>query len=167
MAGKRWRDMMRQLFFVYAIVELAVIVALALTMGWLRTLLILLVAFVLAWGVVAPMTGSHLLRRLEELRSGLQERRGTLSDSALVTVATALVLLPGLVTSVLGLLLLVPPIRAAAGPRLASYALRGLQRRVPLNINPAAFLTHSRRRDYIDGEVVDVKDVDPPALPHS
>ena len=164
MARKRWRDMMRQLLFVYAIVELAVIVALASTVGWLRTLLILLVAFVLAWGVVAPMTGSHLLNRLGELRSGLRER-GAVSDSALVTVATALVLLPGLVTSVLGLLLLVPPIREVAGPKLATFALRGLQRRVPLNIDPAAFLP--RRRDYIDGEVVDVKDVEPPALPQS
>jgi UPF0716 protein FxsA len=82
----------------------------------------------------------------------------------------ALVLVPGLVTTVLGLLLLLPPIRAVAGPGLTAIALRGLQR-VPLITETTAFTADSRRgyaadgRDYIDGEVIDVRDFEPPILP--
>jgi UPF0716 protein FxsA len=74
------------------------------------------------------------------------------------------------------MLLLVPPIRAVAGPGLTAIALRGLQRRVPLIADTTAFTAEPRRsysgdgRDYIDGEVIDVRDVsdapdvEPPAL---
>jgi len=80
----------------------------------------------------------------------------------MVTLATFLVLVPGLVTTTLGMLLLVPPIRAVAGPGLAAMAVRGFQRRVPL---VTATMQGPGRRDYIDGEVIDVIDVEPPVLP--
>lgn len=170
MIGRRWRYMMSRLLLVYAVVELAVIFALVSTIGWGWTLLILLATFVLGWGLLAPMAGSQLIHQLGQLRSGLKEPRRVVSDGALVTVATGLVLVPGLVTTALGLLLLVPPIRAVAGPGLTAIALRGLQRRVPLINDPTAFTADSRRgysgggRDYIDGEVIDVTDFAPPAL---
>ena len=95
-------------------------------------------------------------------------------DGALVTVATGLVLVPGLVTTVLGMLLLLPPVRAAAGPGLTNIALGGLQRRAPLLVSYPTTFTDFRHQsasdggDYIDGEVLDVEDVtefvDPPAL---
>jgi len=163
--------MVSRLLLLYAVVELAVIFALVTTIGWGWTLLILLATFVLGWGLLAPIAGSQLSQQLGQLRSGLKEPRSALSDGALVTVATALVLVPGLVTTVLGLLLLVPPVRAVAGPGLTAIALRGLQRRVPLITDPTAFTADSRRgysgddRDYIDGEVIDVTDFEPPALP--
>ena len=40
--------------------------------------------------------------------------------------------MPGLVTSVAGLLLLLPPTRAAARPLLGAMAVRGIGRRFPL-----------------------------------
>ena len=93
-----------------------------------------------------------------------------MSDGALVTLAIALVLVPGLVTTALGLLLLVPRIRSAAGPGLTEIGLRGL-RRVPVVTYTTAFTDFRRGpsgddRDYIDGEVIDVRDVDAPALPN-
>src|ERR1700739_2211121 len=120
--------MVSRLLLVYAIVELAVIFTLVSTIGWGWTLLALLATFVLGWGLLAPMAGSQLIRQLGQMRSGLKEPRSAMSDGALVTVATVLVLVPGLVTTALGLLLLVPPIRAVAGPGLTAIALRGLQR---------------------------------------
>ena len=123
--------------------------------------------------LLAPMAGSHLIQRIGQLRSGLNERR-VAGDSAMITLAMALVMIPGLVTTTLGLLLLVPPIRSVAGPGLAAVAARGLRRRVPLVSYATAFATSSARGysgdpgprgDYIDGEVIDVHDVDPPALP--
>jgi UPF0716 protein FxsA len=163
--------MLSRLLLVYAVVELAVIIALVSTIGWGWTLLVLLATFLLGWGLLAPMAGSHLIRQFGQLRSGLTEPQSAVNDGALITLAMALVLVPGLVTTVLGLLLLVPRIRAVAGPGLAGIALRGLQRRVPLITNTTVFTADPRRgysgnrRDYIDGEVIDVKDFEPPILP--
>jgi UPF0716 protein FxsA len=162
--------MMSRLLLVYAVVELVVIFALVSMIGWGWTLLILLGTFVLGWGLLVPMAGSQLIRQLGQMRSGLREPRSTLGDGAAVTVAMALVLVPGLVTTVLGILLLVPPIRTVAGPGLSAIALRGLQGRAPLVTYTTVF-RESRRdyssdgRDYIDGEVIDVTDFAPPELP--
>ena len=170
MIRRRWRDMLSRLLLVYAVVELAVTFALVSTIGWGWTLLVLLATFLLGWGLFAPMAGSQLIRQLGQLRSGLTEPRSAVSDGALVTLGMALVLVPGLVTTVLGLLLLVPPVRAVAGPGLAGIVLRGW-RRVPLISEATAFTADSRRgysgdgRDYIDGEVIDVQDFEPPVLP--
>ena len=161
--------MVRRLLLVYAVVELAVIIALVSTIGWGWTLLALLATFILGWGLLAPMAGAHLIRQLAGLRSGLNEPRSAVSDGAMVTLATILVLVPGLVTTTLGMLLLVPPIRAVAGPGLAAIAVRGLQRRVPLITGT---MPGRGRGDYIDGEAYDVTDgvtdfidVEPRALP--
>lgn len=66
---------------------------------------------------------------------GTTKRTG---DGALVTVASVLVLVPGLVTTTMGLLLLVPPIRALARPGLTAIAVRGFLRNVPLTADAAA-----------------------------
>jgi len=49
--------MVRRLLLVYAVVELAVIIALVSTIGWGWTLLALLATFILGWGLFAPMAG--------------------------------------------------------------------------------------------------------------
>ncbi|HEY9303178.1 MAG TPA: FxsA family protein [Mycobacterium sp.] len=137
--------MVSRLFVLYAVVELAVVVALASTIGLAWTLLLLLAAFLAG----ITLAGSQLKRQLTRLQSGLT----TASDGVLVALGTVLVVVPGLVTSVAGLLLLLPPTRAAARPALAAMASRGVDRPAP---------------DYIDGEVLDVTDVtevDPPVLP--
>jgi UPF0716 protein FxsA len=163
--------MLGRLLLIYA-VELAVVIALVSTIGFGWTVLVVLATFLLGWGLLAPMAGSHLIRKIGQLRSGLTEPRTAVSDGALVTLATVLLLVPGLVTTAMGLLLLVPPIRAVAGPGLTAVAVRSLQRRVPLIADATAFGADSRRGysgnggDYIDGEVIDVRDFDPPALPN-
>jgi UPF0716 protein FxsA len=160
--------MMWRLFVVYAVVELAAVIALVSAVGWGWTLLVLLATSLLGWGVFAPMAGSHLAHRIGQLRSGLTERRAVVSDGAMVALAMGLVMVPGLVTTVLGLLLLAPPVRAAAAPVAAS----GLRRRVPLLSFATGYRAGRVRvrpgdgRDYIDGEVIDVQDVEPPALPN-
>jgi UPF0716 protein FxsA len=162
--------MMSRLFLVYVVVELAVVVALASTIGLGWTLLLLLAAFV---GGMA-LSGSQLKRQLTRLRSGLttgQSRVAT--DGALVALGTVLVVVPGLVTTAAGLLLLLPPTRAVARPVLTAMAVRGIGRSAPLititTVGADRYASAPRPRpDYIDGEVLDVTDVtevDPPALP--
>ncbi|MEE6139147.1 FxsA family protein [Mycobacterium sp. 050128] len=153
--------MVSRLLLVYAVVELAAIFALVWTVGWGWTLLGLLVTFVIGWGLLAPIAGSQLIRDIGRMRSGLKEPRSTLGDGALVTTATALVLVPGFVTTMAGMLLLLPPVRAAAGPGLTRIALRSLKRHAPLVMTEFT----SGRGDYIDGEVIDVYEFEPPALP--
>lgn len=168
---------MRRLLFLYAVVELAAAIALGVTIGWGWTVLALVAGFVLGVVVWAPTAGWQLSVGLVQLRSGLKEPRSALTDGVMVTLASVLVLVPGLVTTVLGLLLLAPPVRHLARPGLAALGMRAFERRIPL-------ITDTTRvpgqHDYIDGEVIegevvqvsdevkdDVRDVRPPALPQS
>jgi len=168
--------MVSRLLLIYAVVELAVIIALMSTIGLGWTLLVLLATFVVGLSVGLAQFGRQLARQLTRLRSGLSTPREVLSDSAAVTLGTVLVVIPGLVTTAAGLLLLVPATRAVAGPALTTAVFRGLRVRVPITdtMSRAMSGADSRRgysgagRDFIDGEVIDVQDVadmEPPALP--
>lgn len=169
--------MVRRLLLIYAVVEFAVFVGLAAAIGLGWTLLILAVTSGLGLVLWAPLGGYQLGRQLLQLRSGVAEPGNALSDGALVAFATGLVLVPGLASTVLGLLLLVPPIRAAARPALTAIAMRGFLRRVPLTTEEAAGLAdalHVRKKtantDFIEGEVISVEDVynvEPPPLPYA
>ena len=67
----RWQNMAMRLFLIYALVELAVVVALASTIGFGWTVLLLLATFVV--GVV--LAGSQVKRQIRRLQSGLNARR--------------------------------------------------------------------------------------------
>jgi UPF0716 protein FxsA len=83
----------------------------------------------------------------------------------LVALGTVLVVIPGLASSVVGALLLLPPTRAAARPLVTAMGTR----RVPLvtvagATAPGWGYTAAGNGDYIDGEVIDVSD-DPAVEP--
>ena len=155
-----------RLFLVYAVVELAVLVALASTIGFGWTVLLLAGTFLLG----VALAGSQVRRHIRRLRSGLTvtTAQGAVTDSVLVALGTVLVVIPGLASSVLGALLLLPPTRAAARPIVTAMAAR----RAPLIVGVSTatgYATRQTRRDYIDGEVIDVVDdrtvVEQPRLP--
>jgi UPF0716 protein FxsA len=156
--------MAMRLFGIYLVVELAVVVALASTIGFGWTVLVLLATF--ATGVA--LAGSQVRRHAARLQAGLTGRtgRGAVTDSVLVALGTVLVVIPGLASSVLGALLLLPPTRAAARPLVTAMAAR----RVPLITATAPGAANgwgydaAGRGDYIDGEVIDVVDVEPDAV---
>jgi UPF0716 protein FxsA len=154
--------MAMRLFVLYAVVELAVIVALTSTIGFGWTVLALLGTFV----VGLALAGSQVKRHIRRLQSGLTAAtvQGAATDSVLVALGTVLVVIPGLASSVLGALLLLPPTRAAARPLVTAIAAR----RVP-QVAAGAGATGwgydaAGRGDYIDGEVIDVVDVEPNAV---
>jgi UPF0716 protein FxsA len=155
--AKRWHNMAMRLFALYAVIELAVIVALASTIGFGWTVLLLLSTFV----VGLALAGSQVRRHVRRLQSGLTARtvHGAAADSVLVALGTVLVVIPGLASSALGALLLLPPTRAAARPVLTAMAARRL------SVVAVGAPTHTPARgEYIDGEVIDVVDVEPPAV---
>jgi UPF0716 protein FxsA len=152
--------MAMRLFLLYTVIELAVIVALASTIGFGWTVLLLLSTFV----VGLALAGSQVKRHFRRLQSGLSAAtvQGAAADSVLVALGTVLVVIPGLASSVVGALLLLPPTRAAARPLVTAMAAR----RMPLITAGAAGwgYTAPGQGDYIDGEVIDVTDVEPPAV---
>ena len=147
-----------RLFVLYVVIELAVVVALASTIGFGWTVLLLMGTFLLG----IALAGSQVKRHFRRLRSGLDPAamHGAAADSVLVALGTVLVFIPGLASSVVGALLLLPPTRAAARPLVTAMAAR----RMPLITVAGATGYTSPSGDYIDGEVIDVTDIEPPAL---
>lgn len=148
-----------RLFLLYVLIEVAVVVALASTIGLGWTLLAVAVTFMAG----LALAGSQIQRHMRRLRSGLTASnvQGVATDSVLVALGAVLVFIPGLASSVAGALLLLPPTRAAARPLVTALAVR----RMPLiTAGVAGFGATRSHRDYIDGEVVDVVDVNQPAV---
>jgi UPF0716 protein FxsA len=145
--------MAMRLFVLYAVIEMAVMVALVATIGFGWTI----VALLATWLVGVSLAGSQVKRHIRRLQAGLNARtvQGAAADSVLVALGTVLVVIPGLASSALGALLLLPPTRAAARPLVTAIAAR----RMPLITVAGAAASTARRGDYIDGEVVDVSDV--------
>ena len=149
--------MAMRLFLVYLVVELAVIVGLTSTIGFGWTV----VALLATWLVGISLAGSQVKRHIRRLRSGLKPAalQGAATDSLLVALGTVLVVIPGLASSALGALFLLPPTRAVARPLATAMAAR----RMPLVVaaGPVAATgwgyDASGRGDYIDGEVIEVQ----------
>ncbi len=98
------------LFIVVPIVELVVIFMVAGAFGWLETAAILItVSVVGAW--LVRRAGFSVLRRLQgELGAG-RAPTNAIVDGLLILVAGALMLTPGFLTDIVGILLLIPPLR--------------------------------------------------------
>jgi UPF0716 protein FxsA len=100
------------LLIVVPIVEIAVAIQVAHHIGGLQTIL-LLIALSLGGVWLAKLAGFGVLARMRD-----QVARGVLPgnemlDGVLVFVAGVLLLVPGFVTGVIGLVLLIPPVRVA------------------------------------------------------
>jgi UPF0716 protein FxsA len=134
-----------------SIVELTVLIAVGHAIGVLATVGLL---------VLASLVGAVLLRResartLAAFVEAIRTRRPPhqeLLDGTLIAAAGVLIVLPGFVSDILGLLLLIPFTRALVRARI----LRSVSRRTPVRCAPGA---------VIEGEVVD--EPPEPRLPRS
>jgi UPF0716 protein FxsA len=99
------------LFILVPIAELYVIVQVGQVLGVVNTLaLLVLISFTGAW--LMKREGITTWRRAQrQFESGLVPGR-ELVDGALILLAGALLLAPGFITDFVGLLLLLPPVRA-------------------------------------------------------
>ena len=113
------------LFVLVPIVELAVIIQVGQAIGVVETLLLMVVVSVAgAW--LVKREGIGLWRRAQgQLETGVVPGR-ELVDALLIMLAGALLLTPGFVSDCLGILLLLPPVRAG----LRGLVIRRLRRRV-------------------------------------
>jgi len=99
------------LFVVLPIAELAVILQVADGIGIPETILLLIgVSVAGAW--LCKREGLGVLRRIQASLDRHQLPTRDLADGGLILLAGALLLTPGFITDVLGILLLLPPTRA-------------------------------------------------------
>ena len=140
------------LFIVVPIAELAVIIQVGQAIGVWWTIAILVADSILG-SVLMRAQGRSAWRRFNEaMRAGRVPAREVL-DGGLVIFGGVLLLTPGFITDILGLLLLIPPSRAVVRAVLA----RRLERRMV-----ASMSAQRRRREYdVEGTAVDV-DADTP-----
>jgi UPF0716 protein FxsA len=113
------------LFIVVPLIEIAVIIQVGQWLGVVNTIgLLLLVSVVGAW--LVKRQGLGVLRRIRDQQQAGQVPAVAVFDGALILVAGVLLLFPGFVTDVFGLLLLVPPVRAG----VRAYLRRRFRARV-------------------------------------
>ncbi len=141
--------MVLRTFFLYAVVELAVLAALTWSVGIGWTLLILLATSV----VGVALAGSQVKKQILRLQRTRTDPQGAVADSMLVALGTVLMFIPGIVTTALGALMLLPPTRAVVRPLAGMLLTRGIARRVTV-VNLTA-PGRPGRGEYIDGEVVE------------
>lgn len=111
------------LFLVVPLVELAVIIQVGQWLGVADTIAVLvLVSVAGAW--LAKREGLAVLRRIRQQLDQQRMPAAELLDGALILFAGVLLLTPGFLTDVLGLLVLLPPVRAALRRAVRRYLTR-------------------------------------------
>jgi UPF0716 protein FxsA len=129
------------LFVVLPLVELAVLVQVADGIGVGNTILLLLgVSIVGSW--LCKREGVGVLRRIQQGLDRYELPTKELADGGLILLAGALLITPGFVTDMLGVLLLVPPTRAV----FRTMLLAVLARRASITVVTGAAGAAGRRR---------------------
>ena len=130
----------------YLVVEILALVALGSVIGIGWTLLVLLAGAVVgAW--LARREGIRAVQALAEALASRRVAHAELTDGLLVAAAGLLFIVPGLVTDLAGLLLVLPPTRAIVRRRL----VRAAEERAP-GLRTARIRSTG---DIVDGDVVD------------
>lgn len=146
--------MIPALFVLYLVVEVAAVVWIgsAIGVGW--TILL----FLATWAIGLWLVRSQLRRVFDQFRragEGTASVGGAVADGALVATGTGLLIAPGLVTSALGLLLLLPPTRWALRPLAILLGGRKLAVVTATGTAGAGVYARTRSHTIVDGVVVE------------
>ena len=147
------------LFIVVPIAELFVIIQVGEQIGVLWTIAILVADSILG-SMLMRSQGRAAWRRFNvALQAGRPPAREVL-DGVLVIFGGALLLTPGFLTDILGLLLLLPPTRAVVRRvlvrRFADRMIASATRRAPVGFGPPPRRGGAARPGDVDGTAVDV-----------
>jgi UPF0716 protein FxsA len=115
-------------FIIVPLAELAVIVVVGKAFGFLATFALLL-GFSLLGAWLARRAGWAAWRRFQVALAQGRVPTAEVADGAMVLLAGALLLTPGFITDMVGLLLLLPQTRALARRRVPALARRRRERR--------------------------------------
>lgn len=142
------------LFIVFPIAELYVIIQVGSSIGFLNTLgLIVLVAVVGSW--LVKREGMRVWRRFNDSVSQGRVPTREILDGVLILAAGALLLTPGFLTDVIGVLALFPPTRAVFRTMLSKRAQRGTV------IVRGFGSTRGGRPSPMSGDVIDTDGTEP------
>lgn len=154
-------------FVVLPITELYVVVQVASHIGVVATFG-LMVLFTVAGVWLGKREGLGVLRRMNAQLNRGEVPTTELIDGVLVLAAGALLIVPGFITDIAGLLLLVPPVRSL----LRATVLRRMQRRIDQAVAAGAtgagfgFVRMGGGHAYDGfGEVVDAESYETPYVP--
>jgi UPF0716 protein FxsA len=135
------------LAIVVGVVEIAVMIQVGQLIGVVNTIgLLILVSLIGAW--LVKRQGLGVLARIREQRAAGRLPAAEVFDGALILVAGVLLVIPGFVTDVLGLLLLIPPIRAVA----RGFVRRRVMREVEMVRSKQWTRSERRPRQYVPPE---------------
>jgi UPF0716 protein FxsA len=134
-------------FIVLPIVELTVLVRVAGEIGVFETIALLVLVGVFGWWL-CKLQGLTVLRRMQEATARGEVPSRELADGGLIALGGLLLLLPGFVSDLLGILLLLPPTRAVV------RALLGRTVAKRAKVVRAGF----PGRTFVDVDVVDVRE---------
>ena len=140
------------LIILVPVLELIVMFKVAGAFGWLETLsMLVLISVVGAW-LVRRQGLSTLMRIQRELNEGAVPTKSVV-DGLLLLVAGVLLLTPGFVTDVIGILLVLPPTRIA----LRTALIRRYRSRVEVYKNAASRGGRMWNRVVVDDDVIDAE----------
>lgn len=139
------------LFVVLPVLELVVLVRVAGALGVLETIALLVLIGAFGWWL-CKLQGLSVLRRIQDTVARGEAPGRDLADGGLIAAAGLFLLLPGFVSDIAALVLLLPPTRAVV--RGALGALVG--RRAG-----AGLVRTSSRGSFVDVEVVDIRPSSP------
>jgi UPF0716 protein FxsA len=137
------------LFIVVPIAELAVIIQVGQAIGVWWTIALLIADSILGSALMRSQGRAAWRRFGEATQAGRVPAREVL-DGALVVFGGALLLTPGFITDILGLILLIPPTRAV----VRGILVRRLAHRMVVSVSGPQ--VRRRRDDDVEGTAVDV-----------
>ena len=145
------------LFLLWPLAEIALFVTIGGAIGLVWTLLVIAgTAMLGVW-----LLRSRGVRSAAEMRRGLHIVRGgglgQLAGDVLVMLAAVLLILPGFLTDALGLLLLLPPVRALVILWAARRVGDGIRAHTARATNPSSGRFGEGRPDIIDAEFIEVE----------
>ncbi|MEP9392414.1 MULTISPECIES: FxsA family protein [Gordonia] len=137
---------------IYLAVEIGVFVALTMTLGFGWAVLITIAAAVLGF-VMLRWQGAKVFGELRRASRNEVDARAPLADTAMLAGSTFLLVIPGVVSTLLGMLLLAPPTRRLIRPAVTAFGARRMV--VAMDRAGVYATTGFRRGTVIDGTVVD------------
>lgn len=150
------------LLVLYLVVEIAAFVALGQWLGYLSAVAIVIAATALGV-LMLRRTAGGVLRGVTEALDGKRSAGPAMIDSAVLALAIGLLAVPGLVSTVAGMVLLSSPGRALARPLVAAFGAR----KIATLVDDSTLITVMSRPGFgsvVEGQVVDGQVVDGPAI---
>ncbi len=147
------------LFTIVPLVELWLLFQLSGIFGFFPTVFIVLITGVVG-AALARWQGWQALSRIQsEMQQGLMPAKA-LGDGVLILVAGVLLITPGVITDIVGLSLLVPPLRAGVRKGVQLWLAKHVQVQVNSSWQGQREV-HTQDKNVVEGRIVDAHVVDP------